>query len=50
MFSVTFSGTTATVIPPTRFVFSIKMAFRVAAVNGVGTGAFTASSGLVSMN
>jgi hypothetical protein len=50
MFSVTFSGTTATVIPPTRFVSSIKMAFRVAAVNGVGTGAFTASSGLVSMN
>ena len=49
LFALTASGTSATVTPSARFVGGIKMAFRVAAKNSVGTGAFSAESGLVSM-
>lgn len=49
LFAITASGTSATVTPSPRFVGGIKMAFRVAAKNSVGTGAFSAESGLVSM-
>ena len=49
LFALTASGTTATVTPSPRFVGGIKMAFRVAAKNSVGTGAFSVESGLVSM-
>lgn len=49
-FTITVSGTTATVIPPVRLVPGIKMAFRVAAKNSIGTGPFSADTGLIPMN
>ena len=50
LFTITSSGTTATVTPPVRGVPLAKMSFRVAAKNAIGTGPYSPETGLVSMN
>jgi titin len=49
-YTVTQSGTTATVTPFIRSASRLRASFRVAARNSVGTGPFSAETGLVSLN